>query len=98
MAAFVRFNLPQILTKSVLLARQGEDGRYTLHLKAKLSFEGLPELVGLIKQETGIESKNLNRQSELRQEVHQHHPRSEEHTSKLHSLVHLVCRLLLEKK
>src|SRR5690348_18093091 len=27
-----------------------------------------------------------------------HHPRSEEHTSELQSPVHLVCRLLLEKK
>src|SRR5205814_9365641 len=27
-----------------------------------------------------------------------HHPRSEEHTSELQSLRHLVCRLLLEKK
>src|SRR5205814_2381239 len=26
-----------------------------------------------------------------------HHPRSEEHTSELQSLRHLVCRLLLEK-
>src|SRR5205814_8768744 len=28
----------------------------------------------------------------------QHQPRSEEHTSELQSLRHLVCRLLLEKK
>src|SRR5690348_18014346 len=28
----------------------------------------------------------------------QHRPRSEEHTSELQSPVHLVCRLLLEKK
>src|SRR2546429_4528379 len=27
-----------------------------------------------------------------------HHPRSEEHTSELQSRLHLVCRLLLEKK
>src|SRR5262245_65069429 len=30
--------------------------------------------------------------------VHPQHPRSEEHTSELQSLRHLVCRLLLEKK
>src|SRR5262245_64087938 len=30
--------------------------------------------------------------------VHQHEKRSEEHTSELQSLRHLVCRLLLEKK
>src|SRR5438876_8196847 len=30
--------------------------------------------------------------------VPQHHDRSEEHTSELQSPVHLVCRLLLEKK
>src|ERR1039458_10441053 len=29
---------------------------------------------------------------------HEHHHRSEEHTSELQSLRHLVCRLLLEKK
>src|SRR2546422_8185987 len=28
----------------------------------------------------------------------QHHPRSEEHTSELQSRLHIVCRLLLEKK
>src|SRR5437899_8163600 len=31
-------------------------------------------------------------------ERHAHPPRSEEHTSELQSLRHLVCRLLLEKK
>src|SRR5690348_17955903 len=31
-------------------------------------------------------------------EVTRHGPRSEEHTSELQSPVHLVCRLLLEKK
>src|SRR6266581_4431954 len=30
--------------------------------------------------------------------THPHFPRSEEHTSELQSPVHLVCRLLLEKK
>src|SRR5947199_804629 len=30
--------------------------------------------------------------------VHKYFPRSEEHTSELQSLRHLVCRLLLEKK
>src|SRR5438876_6204656 len=30
--------------------------------------------------------------------VPEHQPRSEEHTSELQSPVHLVCRLLLEKK
>src|SRR5215831_7718759 len=30
--------------------------------------------------------------------LHRHHLRSEEHTSELQSLRHLVCRLLLEKK
>src|SRR5947199_5695663 len=32
------------------------------------------------------------------EEGHAHLPRSEEHTSELQSLRHLVCRLLLEKK
>src|SRR5690348_17699245 len=30
--------------------------------------------------------------------IRERHPRSEEHTSELQSPVHLVCRLLLEKK
>src|SRR5690348_17993502 len=30
--------------------------------------------------------------------IYRHFPRSEEHTSELQSPVHLVCRLLLEKK
>src|SRR2546422_5261659 len=30
--------------------------------------------------------------------LHEHHARSEEHTSELQSRLHLVCRLLLEKK
>src|SRR2546429_5967486 len=30
--------------------------------------------------------------------IHQHNGRSEEHTSELQSRLHLVCRLLLEKK
>src|SRR5687768_17695233 len=39
----------------------------------------------------------------LRHRTHHHHPghrrgRSEEHTSELQSRLHLVCRLLLEKK
>src|SRR5262245_63098676 len=36
--------------------------------------------------------------AEFRQERWQSHDRSEEHTSELQSLRHLVCRLLLEKK
>src|SRR5262247_4134309 len=34
----------------------------------------------------------------MRHVVEGHHARSEEHTSELQSLRHLVCRLLLEKK
>src|SRR5258705_9883320 len=43
----------------------------------------------------GLERPNANRVSVARQEVRK---RSEEHTSELQSLRHLVCRLLLEKK
>src|SRR5262245_62372118 len=35
---------------------------------------------------------------DVEQVVDRHHLRSEEHTSELQSLRHLVCRLLLEKK
>ena len=38
-----------------------------------------------------------NRVGDLAEESN-HHPRSEEHTSELQSLVNLVCRLLLDKK
>src|SRR5712675_3432091 len=34
----------------------------------------------------------------VRRPLHYLHPRSEEHTSELQSRLHLVCRLLLEKK
>src|SRR5258705_2841810 len=42
----------------------------------------------------------VDRQAECHGRLtHNHHvPRSEEHTSELQSLRHLVCRLLLEKK
>src|SRR5690348_18219932 len=36
--------------------------------------------------------------AKLKQKVHGEEVRSEEHTSELQSPVHLVCRLLLEKK
>src|SRR2546422_1387267 len=39
------------------------------------------------------------REAELRRKhLERHHARSEEHTSELQSRLHLVCRLLLEKK
>src|SRR2546429_6779184 len=38
------------------------------------------------------------RRSHFTRRQHQSQPRSEEHTSELQSRLHLVCRLLLEKK
>src|SRR2546422_6312893 len=37
-------------------------------------------------------------EDEIARRAVQSHPRSEEHTSELQSRLHLVCRLLLEKK
>src|SRR5437899_9781387 len=45
----------------------------------------------------GIVDKPKNAQDRS-PEWYAHHTRSEEHTSELQSLRHLVCRLLLEKK
>src|SRR5437899_9245807 len=43
--------------------------------------------------------ENQRRQRQAQQRMHRRRPgRSEEHTSELQSLRHLVCRLLLEKK
>src|SRR2546422_7750650 len=38
------------------------------------------------------------RAASRRRRLHRHQERSEEHTSELQSRLHLVCRLLLEKK
>src|SRR5690348_5560308 len=52
---------------------------------------------GMGRNEEGLR-KALDRIPELREEFWQSVKRSEEHTSELQSPVHLVCRLLLEKK
>src|SRR2546422_3200238 len=41
---------------------------------------------------------HARRRRVLRRAARSGHPRSEEHTSELQSRLHLVCRLLLEKK
>src|SRR2546422_4182554 len=46
-------------------------------------------------EEVGLDSAAL---VEMFNHVRQHDVRSEEHTSELQSRLHLVCRLLLEKK
>src|SRR5690348_10449518 len=45
-----------------------------------------------------VPGKITSRLVDTGQSVHAGQPRSEEHTSELQSPVHLVCRLLLEKK
>src|SRR3989449_5783994 len=51
-----------------------------------------------------VDDRTTARVDQDRARLHQaelplaHHPRSEEHTSELQSRLHLVCRLLLEKK
>src|ERR1039458_5408523 len=50
---------------------------------------------------TLFRSQRRNRDPDIGEPSHaqrDRHPRSEEHTSELQSLRHLVCRLLLEKK
>src|SRR2546429_3596433 len=54
---------------------------------------GLLRILWLIMERSGITTGDLCRKT--RAEKHQ---RSEEHTSELQSRLHLVCRLLLEKK
>src|SRR2546422_9559792 len=46
----------------------------------------------------GFEIRTSNPQSTIRNPHLAHPARSEEHTSELQSRLHLVCRLLLEKK
>src|ERR1035441_4093585 len=55
--------------------------------------EGLRQL--LCREATLVQVEKL---AGLAQDVFNLHQRSEEHTSELQSLRHLVCRLLLEKK
>src|SRR5262245_66692667 len=53
-----------------------------------------PRQVGAV----GVPVQQIERRRPPAHQVVVHHVRSEEHTSELQSLRHLVCRLLLEKK
>src|SRR5205814_9298698 len=61
--------------------------------------EAGPEVI-TVEYDTGARSGAGDGGGLLRHELRRHaaHERSEEHTSELQSLRHLVCRLLLEKK
>src|SRR2546429_3586395 len=58
-------------------------------------------VVGEVQEELGIPASTLSHHLEKLKQVglvHVRRERSEEHTSELQSRLHLVCRLLLEKK
>src|SRR5437899_10096142 len=77
--------LPILARPAVLLAEQPREGRAVfVHEAPLLPDAPVPQL--------GERLGHLHRQP-VREQV-----RSEEHTSELQSLRHLVCRLLLEKK
>src|ERR1035438_10654466 len=60
---------------------------------------GLPSLSAAVEQATTPYNRPKLKITDVRTaEVRGHGYRSEEHTSELQSLRHLVCRLLLEKK
>src|SRR2546429_4202848 len=71
---------------------------YTLSLHDALPISGYDTVVYWAR--SGLESSLLTPEGTLGQLAGGagDHPRSEEHTSELQSRLHLVCRLLLEKK
>src|SRR5947199_7177092 len=75
---------------------------YTTLFRSKAMLEDIAILTGgkLIVEELGIKLDNIALQDlgRAKRIVVEFDPRSEEHTSELQSLRHLVCRLLLEKK
>src|SRR2546422_5656354 len=67
-------------------------GRHVLRMPALAEHrDDIPDLVGAILARKA-------REAGLRAKIESRVPRSEEHTSELQSRLHLVCRLLLEKK
>src|SRR2546429_2622175 len=64
---------------------------YTTLFRSPILSHGLAQVVG-------VEHARPSLGSPLLRTVVRHTPRSEEHTSELQSRLHLVCRLLLEKK
>src|SRR5947199_5781411 len=82
---------------------------YTTLFRSKLIHRGVPDIVSRQNRTCANRGRSSLRQSRNSQHkeslVHTHGfsdppagGRSEEHTSELQSLRHLVCRLLLEKK
>src|SRR2546422_1253868 len=77
------------------LFRSGSDEEDNLHVRA----ESLQERLNLVFLERlGILDLEIDRQLTKRRLPLDVLHRSEEHTSELQSRLHLVCRLLLEKK
>src|SRR2546422_9531237 len=71
---------------------------YVVTPKRVVNIKGLRELSGIRATPAGIHIGALMTLEELRTSQPMHEYRSEEHTSELQSRLHLVCRLLLEKK
>src|SRR5947199_5251559 len=72
---------------------------YTLSLHDALPISGVGYSRDLrVQQVIGVEARCEGTPSPLRLDPEAMRARSEEHTSELQSLRHLVCRLLLEKK
>src|SRR2546422_7696692 len=66
------------------------------HLPERLDEGGLRR-ADLVQEEVRERVVKLQRDAQ-QERAHDEHDRSEEHTSELQSRLHLVCRLLLEKK
>src|SRR2546422_7917196 len=68
---------------------------YTTLFRSQLGSQLVGTLYVLDEPSIGLHARDTTRLAELCHELAQ---RSEEHTSELQSRLHLVCRLLLEKK
>src|SRR2546422_6728488 len=71
---------------------------YTLSLHDALPIYQTSGLQGYWQKDLELQEEKYRKESEKAQAEGQVRLRSEEHTSELQSRLHLVCRLLLEKK
>src|SRR5687768_18248215 len=68
----------------------------TLMVNDQINFNDLKQMLGVTDGNLASHLANLEENGFIK--VHKGYIRSEEHTSELQSRLHLVCRLLLEKK
>src|SRR5690348_17717667 len=71
---------------------------HVLHLRHVADVDAVEDVHALLHGVDGIAVEVRGALLELGEILHRAQARSEEHTSELQSPVHLVCRLLLEKK